>query len=115
MTARLRAPGFPRAGLFLVLGTLFCAALIIAADPWRTMPRAALDHLERIPHVVIGRSRDCPRRTARVHFTAASPGIDTTGTAYRMDKVPLPIRAALPSTRPTDEQILRAILDTLRS
>src|SRR6195952_1219324 len=29
MTARLRAPGFPRAGLFLVLGTLFCAAIII--------------------------------------------------------------------------------------
>src|SRR5690349_17954036 len=29
MTARLRAPGLPRAGLFLVLGTLFCAALIL--------------------------------------------------------------------------------------
>ncbi len=29
MTARLRAPGLPRAGLFLVLGTLFCAAIII--------------------------------------------------------------------------------------
>src|SRR3954454_18673473 len=29
MTARLRAPGFPRAGLFLVLRTLFCAAVII--------------------------------------------------------------------------------------
>ena len=31
MTARLRAPGLTRAGLFLVLGTLFCAAIIIAA------------------------------------------------------------------------------------
>ena len=30
MTARLRAPGLPRAFLFLVLGTLFCAAIIIA-------------------------------------------------------------------------------------
>ena len=29
MTARLRAPGLPRAFLFLVLGTLFCAAIII--------------------------------------------------------------------------------------
>ena len=29
MTARLRAPGLTRAGLFLVLGTLFCAAIII--------------------------------------------------------------------------------------
>ena len=30
MTARLRAPGLPRALLFLVLGTLFCAAIIVA-------------------------------------------------------------------------------------
>ena len=29
MTARLRAPGLSRALLFLVLGTLFCAAIII--------------------------------------------------------------------------------------
>src|SRR3954468_1516196 len=29
MTARLRAPGLTRAGLFLVLGTLFCAAIVI--------------------------------------------------------------------------------------
>ena len=29
MTARLRAPGLTRAGLFLVLGTLFCAVLIL--------------------------------------------------------------------------------------
>jgi cytochrome c oxidase subunit 1 len=30
MAARLRAPGIPRAGLFLVLGTLFCAAIVLA-------------------------------------------------------------------------------------
>src|SRR4051794_11488251 len=29
MTARLRAPGIPRAFLFLALGTLLCAAIII--------------------------------------------------------------------------------------
>ena len=28
MTARLRAPGIPRAFLFLILGTLFCAAIV---------------------------------------------------------------------------------------
>jgi formylmethanofuran dehydrogenase subunit B len=44
-----------------------------------------------------------------VHFTAASPGIDTTGTAYRMDKVPLPMRPALRSAHATEEEILRGI------
>ena len=39
MAARLRAPGLPRAGLFLVLGVLFCAAIVLAvrsAYSWPT-------------------------------------------------------------------------------
>jgi formylmethanofuran dehydrogenase subunit B len=89
------------------------AALIVAADPWRTMPQAAIEHLERIPHVVIDRGRGCPRRTARVHFTAASPGIHAGGTAYRMDKVPLPMRSVLRSAYATDEHILHGIRHAL--
>src|SRR5687767_11979710 len=85
------------------------AALIVAADPWATMPQAALDYLERIPHVVIDRAIARPRRSARAHFTTAAPGISTTGTAYRMDKVPLSLRPALRSPEPTDEDVLHAI------
>jgi formylmethanofuran dehydrogenase subunit B len=85
------------------------AALIVAADPWTTMPRAALDHLERIPHVVIDRANAPLRRTARVHFTTATPGLSEAGTAYRMDKVPLPMRAAMRTLRATDEDILGGI------
>lgn len=91
------------------------AALIVAADPWATMPQAAIDHLERIPHVVIGRTRECVRRTTKVHFTAASPGITSSGTAYRMDKVPMPMRTALRSTHATDEEILRGMCQAVAS
>jgi formylmethanofuran dehydrogenase subunit B len=90
------------------------AALIVAADPWTTMPQAAIDHLERIPHVVIDRARACRRASARVHFTAATPGIDSAGTAYRMDKVPLPIRAAVGAAYATDEDILLGIYEAVR-
>ncbi len=106
------ARGYPRSnpGEFTAVDLLARqeadAALIVAADPWTTMPQAAIDHLERIPHVVIDRMRARPRRRARVHFTAASPGINTPGTAYRMDKVPLPMRPALRSRHATDEDIL---------
>src|SRR5262245_18940509 len=57
------------------------AALIVAADPWTTMPQAALDHLERIPHVVIDRAVAPLRPTARVQFTTGTPGLATPGTA----------------------------------
>jgi formylmethanofuran dehydrogenase subunit B len=85
------------------------AALIIAADPWTTMPQAAHQHLDRIPHVVIDRASVAPRSTARVHFTAGAPGISTAGTAYRMDWMPVTLRPALQSPEPSDEEILHAI------
>lgn len=89
------------------------AALIVAADPWSTMPRAAVEHLEAIPHVVIDRVGASPRSTARVQFITASPGIDAPGTAYRMDWVPVSMRAALSSPRTTDEEVLTRIRHAL--
>ena len=56
------------------------AALIVAADPWTTMPQAALDHLDRIPRIVIDRTVTLASRMARVHFTTAAPGISSPGT-----------------------------------
>jgi formylmethanofuran dehydrogenase subunit B len=89
------------------------AALIVAADPWTTMPRAALDHLDRIPQIVLDRKITPRSRAARVHFTTAAPGISSAGTAYRMDRIPLPVRSALRSAHATDEDILRGIHDAL--
>jgi formylmethanofuran dehydrogenase subunit B len=60
------------------------AALIVAADPWTTMPQAAIDRVGRIPHVVIDRRVTSASDAARVHFTTAVPG--TAGTAYRLSE-----------------------------
>jgi formylmethanofuran dehydrogenase subunit B len=48
-------------------------------------------------------------RLARVHITTAATGISAPGTAYRMDEVPLPLRPALKSPYPTDEEIVARI------
>ena len=45
MTARLRAPGLPRAGLFLVLGVLFCAAIIAVVRELYSFPVFVSDGL----------------------------------------------------------------------
>jgi formylmethanofuran dehydrogenase subunit B len=89
------------------------AALIVAADPWSTMPQAAVDHLERIPHVIIDRAAAAPRPTARVQFTTASPGINAPGTAYRMDWVPVSVRTVVGSSQVTDEDVLGRIRHAL--
>ncbi len=86
------------------------AALILGADPGATMPQPAIDHLSRIPTIVLDPKVTHTSRLARVHITTAATGISAPGTVYRMDEVPLPLRPALRSPYPTDEEVLRRIL-----
>jgi formylmethanofuran dehydrogenase subunit B len=85
------------------------AALIIAADPMSTFSRAACEHLARIPSIVID-AKDTPSaRAATVVFHTATYGINTGGTVYRMDDVPISLRPAFESNLPTNEAVLSGI------
>ena len=85
------------------------AALILGADPGATMPQPGIEHLKRIPTIVLDPKITHTSRLARVHITTAATGISAGGTVYRMDEVPLPLRPALRSPYPTDEEVLRRI------
>jgi len=89
------------------------AALILGADPGATMPQPAIDHLSRIPTIVLDPKVTHTSRLARVHITTAATGISAPGTVYRMDEVPLPLRPALRSPYPTDEEVLRRICEAV--
>ncbi len=92
----------------LVRGDADCA-FIIGADPGATMPQPAIDHLARIPTIVLDPHVTHTSRLAKVHITTAPAGIAAPGTAYRMDEIPLPLSPALKSPYPTDEEIVRRI------
>jgi formylmethanofuran dehydrogenase subunit B len=85
------------------------AAFIIGADPGATMPQPAIDHLSRIPTIVLDPHITHTSRLARVHITTAAAGIMTAGTAYRMDEIPLPLKPALKSPYPSDEEVVSRI------
>jgi formylmethanofuran dehydrogenase subunit B len=85
------------------------AALVLGADPGATMPQPAIDHLARIPTIVLDPKVTHTSRIAKVHFTTAATGISAPGTVYRMDEIPLPLRPALKSPYPTDEEIVHRI------
>jgi formylmethanofuran dehydrogenase subunit B len=109
------ARGYPRfnPGEFSTIDLLIrgdCdAALILGADPGATMPQPAIDHLARIPTIVLDPKVTHTSRLARVHITTAATGISAPGTVYRMDEIPLPLRPALKSPYPTDEEVIRRI------
>jgi formylmethanofuran dehydrogenase subunit B len=75
------------------------AALILGADPGATMPQPGIDHLARIPTIVLDPKVTHTSRLARVHITTAVTGVSAPGTSYRMDEIPLPLRPALQVAR----------------
>ena len=89
------------------------AAFIIGADPGATMPQPAIDHLARIPTIVLDPHVTHTSRLARVHITTAAAGISAPGTSYRMDEIPMPLKSALKSPYPTDEEVVRRIREAI--
>jgi len=86
------------------------AALILASDPVAHFPSAAARQLEHIPTIALDPAPSLTTQVARVVFPTACYGVDAAGTAYRMDGVPLRLRPVIPLTRPTDEDVLSAII-----
>lgn len=107
--------GFPRfnPGEFTTVDTLSRgdadAAMIIASDPASNFPKAAIDHLHKIPVISLDTKETDTSKLAHVAFSTATYGINTGGTVYRMDDVPITLRPAFESPFPTDEEILTAI------
>jgi formylmethanofuran dehydrogenase subunit B len=107
--------GYPRfnPGEFTTADTLARgeadAALIVASDPMANFSQPAREHLAKIPYVVLDPKETPTVRGAAVAFTTATYGINTGGTVYRMDDIPIPLRPAFDSPYPSDEEVLKRI------
>ena len=80
----------------------------------RFSPRAAA-HLATIPTIVLDPPHAGRPISATVQFTTSIYGIHEPGTAYRMDEIPIPLRAVLPRSYPNDAEILGRIERMLAS
>lgn len=92
------------------------AALVIASDPISNFPREAARNLADIPLIVIDPHLSLTALVADVVIPSAFVGIETEGTVYRMDHVPLPLKKVVdpPVGCLSDEEILRRILKEVR-
>jgi formylmethanofuran dehydrogenase subunit B len=92
------------------------AALIVASDPVANFPRSAAEHLVKNPLIFIGPHMDATAQMADVVLPSSFVGIEASGTAYRMDHVPLPLKKVVepPHGVLSDEEILRRILYEIR-
>ena len=112
--------GYPRfnPGEFTTVDTLSSgaadAAMFIASDPASNFPKAAIEQMKRIPVITLDPKQSVTSTLARVAFTTATYGINTTGTVYRMDDIPITLRPAFESPFPSDEEILTAIKERVQ-
>jgi formylmethanofuran dehydrogenase subunit B len=89
------------------------AALILASDPAAHFPTRAAQALARIPTIVLDPMPTLTGQKARVVLPTACYGVDASGTAYRMDSVPIRLRPVLTTNRPTDEDVLDKIIQAV--
>src|SRR5438067_12019775 len=95
--------GYPRfnPGEFTTADTLARgeadAAPIVASDPMSNFSQPAREHLAKIKTIVLDPKLSDTAKIATVAFTTATYGINTAGTVYRMDDVPIPLRPAFES------------------
>jgi len=92
------------------------AALVIASDPVANFPRSTVEHLVKNPLIAIGPHMDATAQMADVFLPSTFVGIETSGTAYRMDHVPLPLKKVVEPRRGvlSDEELLQRILLEVR-
>jgi formylmethanofuran dehydrogenase subunit B len=85
------------------------AAVLIGAACIERFPGRALEHLKRIPTILLEHPFGQLPFTPTVRITTAIYGIHRRGTAYRMDEIPIPLKALIRSNDPSDDEVLRAI------
>ena len=92
------------------------AALVIASDPVANFPKSAAQNLVEKPLIVIDPEKSATSLMADVVLPSTFVGIETEGTAYRMDSVPLPLKQVVkpPKNCLSDEKILQRILREVR-
>jgi formylmethanofuran dehydrogenase subunit B len=89
------------------------ACVLVGSEGMVRFSAAAAAHLRRIPTIVLDYPTEEPATVPTVRFTTAVYGIHQAGTAYRMDGVPIPLRAVLPAAYPTDSDILGRLQERL--
>jgi formylmethanofuran dehydrogenase subunit B len=85
------------------------ACLLVGSEGVKRFSQKARAQLTRIPTIALDHPTVESFIPPTVRFTTAVYGVHRPGTAYRMDGVPIPLRACLPSDYPSDDEVLRAI------
>jgi formylmethanofuran dehydrogenase subunit B len=93
------------------------ATLVIGSDPGAHFPKPSMQKMMKKPLIVINPDMNCTSKVGDVLFPTQWCGIESEGTAYRMDGVPIMVKKIVepPPGVLSDDKILHKILDEIRA
>jgi formylmethanofuran dehydrogenase subunit B len=91
------------------------AALVVCDDPLSRFSGAAGERFRAIPTVAIDWRETATMAAARVAIPVALIGVESGGTVFRADGVPLALRPVLTSELPADQEVLRLLKSTIKN
>jgi formylmethanofuran dehydrogenase subunit B len=91
------------------------ACLLVGSEPFADLSAKAQRAVRQLPTIALDYPNASPPFEAKVQITTAIYGVHAPGTAYRMDEIPIPLRRLIPSSYPTDDEVLRAIAESLKA
>jgi formylmethanofuran dehydrogenase subunit B len=89
------------------------ACLLVGSEACVDLSVRAQRTIRQLPTIALDYPNARPPFDATVQITTAIYGMHATGTAYRMDEVPIPLRRLVPSSLPTDDEVLLKIINRL--
>ncbi|WP_417739625.1 formylmethanofuran dehydrogenase subunit B [Rosistilla oblonga] len=89
------------------------AAVLVGAETISRFSAAARKHLESIPTILLDHPAAQSPFQPTVEFSTAVYGLHASGTTFRMDNVPIALRAMIPTQLPTDAKILADLTNGL--
>jgi formylmethanofuran dehydrogenase subunit B len=89
------------------------AALIIGSDPLSSLPRSVAKNLLEIPVISLDPCETLTSRSAKVYINTAISGVESGGSATRMDGVKVDFKPVVDTNRLSDEAVLKKIMEAL--
>jgi formylmethanofuran dehydrogenase subunit B len=89
------------------------AALIIGSDPLSSLPRSIAKNLLGIPIILLDPCKTLTSKYAKVYINTAISGVESGGSATRMDGILVNIKPIVETKHPSDETVLMKIMEAL--
>lgn len=87
------------------------AVMVVGSDPLASLPAVVAKRLRDIPVILIDPCTNLTSRVADVTIPCAVTGLEAGGKAVRMDGKEMEISPLLPGERPSDEILMRRIIE----